>query len=570
MPTTPTPTTAPTPAIEEITGANGRRLWTARWPPATSPPRAAVLLLHGYAEHIGRYDHVVSALTTAAYAVYGLDHHGHGRSAGRRSSCRRFDDYVDDAETLLDRVLTGDPARPVVLYGHSMGGLIATRLALRRQDDLAGLIATSAAYRVGDDTSPIAKALAPVIARLLPDLPVVAPTPVDILSRDPAIGARFAADPLCYQGRTRAGLGYAMLTAGQETRARAAELTLPLLIMHGAADQLTSPAGSQEVHARAQSPAKTLRLWPDNRHELHNDLDHPAVIAAILAWLDANVAVSRGVRREENDDDVSGRPSRHSAPGTRHSPRASRLTPLCDLLAIDHPIVQAGMSAYYTNPELVAAVSAAGGLGVLGCLGRSADQTVDDLRHIRELTDRPFGVNFVVHRLDPDTFAAGLDARPAVFAFFRGDPEAVSRAIDRAKATGARVLYQATTVAEAEHALAAGADALIAQGREAGGHMGPHPSTPSCRPSSPSPGIAPSSPPAASSTAPGSPQPSASVRPAPGSAPASSPPPRRPSPPPTNTPSSPPNPARPPPPPPTTSSGIPTGPASTSAPSATA
>jgi acylglycerol lipase len=284
------PTGSPAPIVEEITGVHGR-LWTAHWPPAASPPRAAILLVHGYAEHTGRYDHVISALTRAGYTVYALDHHGHGRSAGRRSACRRFDDYVDDAETLLGRVLAQHPDLPVVLYGHSMGGLIATRLALRRQPDLAGLIATSAAYRVGDDTAPILRAVAPLIARLLPDLPVVAPTPAGILSRDPAIDARVAADPLCYQGRTRAGLAYAMLTAGQETRARAAELTLPLLIMHGVADQLTNPAGSQEVHDCARSPDKTLRLWPDNRHELHNDLDQTDVIAAILAWLDAHTGV---------------------------------------------------------------------------------------------------------------------------------------------------------------------------------------------------------------------------------------------------------------------------------------
>jgi NAD(P)H-dependent flavin oxidoreductase YrpB (nitropropane dioxygenase family) len=159
------------------------------------------------------------------------------------------------------------------------------------------------------------------------------------------------------------------------------------------------------------------------------------------------------------------------------TPIATVLTPICDLLAIDYPIVQAGMSATYTNPALVAAVSASGGLGVLGCLGRPADQAVADLRRIRELTDRPFGVNFVVHRLDPDTFAACLDLRPPVVAFFRGEPTDVTRVVARAKASGARVLYQVTTVAEAEQALAAGADALIAQGCEAGGHMGPHPLT---------------------------------------------------------------------------------------------
>ena len=169
--------------------------------------------------------------------------------------------------------------------------------------------------------------------------------------------------------------------------------------------------------------------------------------------------------------------TRHSAPDPRHpfvpSPLAARLSPILD---IEHPIVQAGMASEYTSADLVAAVSAAGGLGVLGCLDRPADQAVAEIRRIRELTSRPFGVNFVLHRLDPDAFAACLAERVPVVAFFRGDPTATD-AVARAHDTGAVVLYQAPTVADAERGLAAGADVLIAQGAEAGGHVGPVPLT---------------------------------------------------------------------------------------------
>jgi alpha-beta hydrolase superfamily lysophospholipase len=288
--------TAPAPNTDELTGSGGRRLWAARWTPAAGPPRAAVLLVHGYGEHLGRYDHVVTALLDAGYVVHGLDHHGHGRSAGRRAACRRFDDYVDDAEALLDRVLTEEPGRPVVLYGHSMGGLIATRLALRRQADLAGLIATSAAYRVGDTTPAVVKTIGGALARLVPDLPVFPSNTTEVLSRDPEVARLAAADPLCYQGRTRLGFALGILTAGIDTRAHAADLTLPLLIMHGTDDRLTSPAGSKEVYDRAASVDKTFRAWPACRHELHNELDRADVVAAILAWLDAH---TRGARREE-------------------------------------------------------------------------------------------------------------------------------------------------------------------------------------------------------------------------------------------------------------------------------
>lgn len=147
-------------------------------------------------------------------------------------------------------------------------------------------------------------------------------------------------------------------------------------------------------------------------------------------------------------------------------------TEACDVLGIEYPVVQAGMARPFTNAALVAAVSAAGGLGILGCLGRPADEAVAEIRRIRALTNRPFGVNFVLHQRDDETFAACLDEHVPVFAFFRGDPQ---EAVERAHAAGAVTMYQATTVDEAERACAVGVDVLVAQGYEAGGHMGPLP-----------------------------------------------------------------------------------------------
>ena len=145
---------------------------------------------------------------------------------------------------------------------------------------------------------------------------------------------------------------------------------------------------------------------------------------------------------------------------------------MTELLGIDYPIVQAGMASGYTDAKLVAAVSGAGGLGVLGCLNRSRADTISELAQIRARTDRPFGVNFVVEHLDPDVLEACLEARVPIVTFFRGHPEGVVR---QAHAAGALVIYQVTTPPEADAALRAGADVLVAQGCEAGGHAGPIP-----------------------------------------------------------------------------------------------
>src|SRR2546423_12941642 len=144
-------------------------------------------------------------------------------------------------------------------------------------------------------------------------------------------------------------------------------------------------------------------------------------------------------------------------------------TSACEVLGVAYPIVQAGMARSNTGADLVAAVSAAGGLGVLGGLDRPPGEAVAEIRRIRALTDRPFGVNFVLHRLDEETFAACLAERVPVFSFFRGDPE---DAVARAHAAGAVTIHQVTTVAEAARARAVGVDGLVAQGREAGGYIG--------------------------------------------------------------------------------------------------
>src|SRR4051812_36180317 len=143
-------------------------------------------------------------------------------------------------------------------------------------------------------------------------------------------------------------------------------------------------------------------------------------------------------------------------------------TAICDVLGILHPVVQAGMAGH-TNAELVAAVSEAGGLGILAGFRRTPEQLLEDIRQVRNLTDRPFGVNFVLHLLNEETFRAALSERVPVFSLYRGNP---ADAVARAHAIGSLVIDQITTVQEAQYACEVGVDVLIAQGTEAGGHTG--------------------------------------------------------------------------------------------------
>jgi NAD(P)H-dependent flavin oxidoreductase YrpB (nitropropane dioxygenase family) len=147
----------------------------------------------------------------------------------------------------------------------------------------------------------------------------------------------------------------------------------------------------------------------------------------------------------------------------------SRLqTPVCDLLGIQLPICQAGMSSY-TTPELVAAVSNAGGLGIIGGLSREPDELREEIRKVRELTSRPFGVNHVVSQLDPDAIDVTIELRVPVLSLAWGKAGEIVR---RAHDAGMKVIHQVNTPEEAGRAAADGADVIAAQGGEGGGHVG--------------------------------------------------------------------------------------------------
>lgn len=280
----------------EIRTEDGITLSTASWVPER--PKAVALLVHGHAEHIGRYGHVIATLTTHGYAVYGQDHRGHGQSSGERALAMRFDDYVDDFRLLALRTRETHPALPVVLVGHSMGGLIAARYALAFGAELSALVTSGAAFIININEGipkPVTWA-ARLVSRLVPKAPVPRNDGEEVLSYDPAVGAAFAADPLTYHGKTRLRTAVEMIDAGADALERAGHLRLPYLAMHGADDRLTSPRGTVLFHERAGSADKTLRLWPHMKHEIFNEADGRTVIEFMLDWLDERIPPTAGER----------------------------------------------------------------------------------------------------------------------------------------------------------------------------------------------------------------------------------------------------------------------------------
>lgn len=294
-------------AIEQrgqIDSPDGVRLSTAAWVPVE--PKAVVLLVHGHAEHIGRYNHVISALNERGYAVYGQDHRGHGWSGGERALAMRFDNYVDDFRLMAVEAQAANPGLPVVLIGHSMGGLIAARYALAHGADLTALVTSGAAFIVDEGVPGWKKRLARLIARIAPKAPVPRDDS-DTLSYDPAVREAFKADPLNYHGKTRMRTAVEMTKAGANALERASELRVPYLGMHGADDKLTSPGGTEWFYGGASSIDKMLKFWPRMKHEIFNEVERDSVITYMLDWLDERI----GERSHQGESRIGCKPSIH-------------------------------------------------------------------------------------------------------------------------------------------------------------------------------------------------------------------------------------------------------------------
>ena len=258
------------------------RLSMLYWMPDAAP-RGAVVLVHGYGEHSGRYGHVADALTGCGVAVYAYDQRGYGRSEGPRAYVDDFDVYLDDLDYVLQSpVIAADGPRFVM--GHSMGGLVVLRHALLRNPDVAGLILSSPAIEINPDLAPFLRAIAQWLGRVAPRLRTVR-SPEGGISRDPEVLACAEADPLNYHGAVRARMGAEMLRAGDEVKERLDALTDPFLVFHGTEDAITDPAWSQRLHDRAASDDKTIHLYDGLYHETFNEPERNDVLVDLVEWV---------------------------------------------------------------------------------------------------------------------------------------------------------------------------------------------------------------------------------------------------------------------------------------------
>jgi alpha-beta hydrolase superfamily lysophospholipase len=244
---------------------------------------AVVCVVHGIGEHVGRYGNIVEALCGASIAVMTFDLRGHGRSEGPRGHSPSFDLIMDDIGLLLRKAEQDFPGIPLFLLGHSMGGNFVLNYALRHRPSLCGVIAMSPGLRTAKPTPPWKLALGQVLYRLWPALTLHDGVRAADLSRDPEVVRSVLNDPL-YHYRISARLGMDMLNAGVWALGHAGQFPLPLLIMHGTSDRLTSWDASREFAGKVKDNC-TLKLWEGMYHELHNEPEKEQVLAYLINWI---------------------------------------------------------------------------------------------------------------------------------------------------------------------------------------------------------------------------------------------------------------------------------------------
>lgn len=262
---------------------DGLNLFEQRWQPANAP-KAVIVIIHGYAEHSGRYAHVAEYLANHGYAVETFDLRSHGQSEGKNTFIRSFDEFLSDVDVFVKRVKERHPNQKLFLLGHSMGGTITTLFAITRKPDVKGIILSGATLKLSDEISPFLVRVSAIIGKLAPKLKTIK-IDSSAISRDPEIVKKYDNDPLVYRGGIPARTGAEFNRAIKLIQQQMELITFPLLILSGTADRLSDPAGSQQLYERAQSRDKTLKLYDGFYHEILNEIGKEKVLGDIVKWI---------------------------------------------------------------------------------------------------------------------------------------------------------------------------------------------------------------------------------------------------------------------------------------------
>jgi len=266
--------------------ADGNRLFWRRHAPESNA-RAVLLVVHGLAEHTGRYLHVLDHFANAGFDCWAYDYRGHGQSPGLRVHVRSFDEFLTDLAAARRLASEAQPDIPFFLVGHSQGGLIVLREALTHPQGLEGIVVSSPFLGMHPDAAPSAplQMVANIVSTFAPTLMFSKVAEPSALSRDPKVPEAYINDPLV-STTVSARWFTSVLAAHADTHARASALSLPALIMQSGDDHVTDPAKTRSWVADAPSDLVDYVEWEGLYHEMFNEPEKEQVFERVEAWLD--------------------------------------------------------------------------------------------------------------------------------------------------------------------------------------------------------------------------------------------------------------------------------------------
>ncbi len=264
-------------------GERYRRIWLPE------QPTRAMILVHGYGEHCGRYDEMAMYFAGRGFAVHAFDQAGHGRTHGPRGHVDRFDRLPEEVAEFVVQVGHDHPNLPITLVGHSMGGLVVAASAALHHPSVDRIVLSGALLQIGGSTAQKIQLMAAnLLSFVVPKLGLSVGLDSELISRDPEVVRRYREDPYV-KDRITARFASGMNKMVARMASAAGRVERPVLIMHGTQDQLSQPQGSVGFHAGLAPPVAStslLKLYPGLRHEIFNEPEREQVWQDMLAWLD--------------------------------------------------------------------------------------------------------------------------------------------------------------------------------------------------------------------------------------------------------------------------------------------
>ncbi len=265
---------------------DGLQLFGQSWQPEDQP-RAVICLVHGLGEHSGRYVHVADSLIQAGYTLIFFDLRGHGKSEGPRGYTPSYEALMKDISSLLEVANKQFPQLSSFLYGHSLGGNLVLNYILRHQPQLKGVIVTGPWLRLAFEPPRFKIILAQITNYIWPSFSQKSGLDTKAISRDPEVVYAYENDPLGHD-HISARMFIGIYQSGQWALEHASEFSLPLLLMHGGADKLSSIEASKEFDRKIPKKC-TFKIWDGLYHEIHNEPEREEVFKFLIDWLDKEV-----------------------------------------------------------------------------------------------------------------------------------------------------------------------------------------------------------------------------------------------------------------------------------------